>query len=150
MSGGAYWFQNTRHSYWPRLADGDFDTMEEWFKMFTENLPLAEARSKLWFGHRGAWHHEMMWNFGAMPSDVYGCDRSNRPVGWIQCTYHRYYYTNALELARLALERYMHTLDQKFLEKVTLPLTVGALRFFFEHYGPTAAGKPPSASITSA
>ena len=26
--GGAFWFQNTRHSYWPRLAAGDFDAME--------------------------------------------------------------------------------------------------------------------------
>ena len=75
-----------------------------------------------------------------MPSDVYGCDRVSRPPGWIQCTYHRYYYTNALELARLAIERYMHSLDLTFASRVAIPLTVGALRFFFEHYGPSPAG----------
>ena len=53
----------------------------------------------------------MMWSFGVMPSDVYGCERNERPPAWIQCTYHRYYYTNALELSLLAIERYLHTLD---------------------------------------
>lgn len=54
--------------------------------------------------------------------------------------YCRYYYTNALELARLAIERYMHTLDDAFAEQTMLPLTLGALRFFYEHYGPSPAG----------
>ena len=114
--------------------------MQPWFEMFTRALPLAEARSRLWYQHGGAWFHEMMWSFGVMPSDVYGCDRTNRPPGWIQCTYHRYYFTNALELARLAIERYMHSLDQEFARTVAVPLTVGALRFFYEHYGPSPAG----------
>ena len=97
---GAFWFQNTLHSYWPRLADADFDTMEPWFDMFVETLPLAEERNQAWYRHRGAWWHEMvsfqwknpdfllrnvdfllknvdfimkqMWSFGALPSDVYG------------------------------------------------------------------------------
>jgi alpha-L-fucosidase 2 len=46
---GAFWFQNTRHSYWPRLSDADFDTMTPWFDMFTRLLPLAEERSQVWF-----------------------------------------------------------------------------------------------------
>jgi len=82
----------------------------------------------------------MMWSFGAMPSDVYGCNRGARPPAWIQCTYHRYYYTNALELARLAIERYMHSLDDAFARTTMLPLSLGALRFFYEHYGPSPAG----------
>ena len=64
--------------------------MEPWFDMFVDVMPLAEARTELWWQHRGAWWHEMMWSFGAMPSDVYGCDRRDRPPAWIQCTYHRY------------------------------------------------------------
>ena len=80
--------------------------------------------TQVWFQHRGAWWHEMMWSFGVMPSDVYGCDRDSRPPGWIQCTYHRYYYTNALELARLSIERYMHTLDDAFAKRTMLPITL--------------------------
>ena len=57
---------------------------------------------------------------------------TNAAVGWS-----RYYYTNALELARLAIERYMHTLDDAFAKRTMLPLTMGALRFFYEHYGPS-------------
>ena len=109
--------------------------------MFVDVMPLAEARTELWWQHRGAWWHEMMWSFGVMPSDVYGCDRRDRPPAWIQCTYHRYYYSNALELARLAIERYMHTLDEEFATRVMVPLTAGALRFFYEHYGPSPAGQ---------
>ena len=48
-----------RHSYWPRLADADFDTMEPWFNMFVKVMLLAEARTELWWQHRGAWWHEM-------------------------------------------------------------------------------------------
>ena len=41
-----------------------------------------------------------------MPSDVYGCDRADRPPGFVQCTYHRYYYTQGLELSWLMIQRY--------------------------------------------
>ena len=46
------------------LADGDFDAMDPWFELFAKALPLAEARTRLWFQHGGAWFHEMMWTFG--------------------------------------------------------------------------------------
>jgi hypothetical protein len=51
---GAFWFQNTRHSYWPRLADADYDAMEPWFDMFVDILPLAEERSQVGTRHSGA------------------------------------------------------------------------------------------------
>ena len=63
---GALWFQNTRHSYWPRLADGDYATMEPWFGLFTDALPLAQERSRVWWQQGGAWFHEMMWTFGVL------------------------------------------------------------------------------------
>ena len=31
----------------------------------------------------------------------------------------------------------MHTLDDAFAKRTMLPLTMGALRFFYEHYGPS-------------
>ena len=41
--GGSYWFQNTRLSYWPMLASGDFEMMEPWFRMYLEALPLEQG-----------------------------------------------------------------------------------------------------------
>ena len=58
--GGAYWFQNTRHVYWPLAAEGDVELMRPLFDMYLAALPLAEQRTKVYFNHQGAYFPETM------------------------------------------------------------------------------------------
>ena len=64
MWGGAYWFQNTRLLYWHALMAGDFDLMQPFFRFYREALPLAEARTRLYFGHDGAFFPETLTFWG--------------------------------------------------------------------------------------
>jgi hypothetical protein len=59
--GGPYWWQNTRLPYWPMLACGDFDLMRPMFRMYQDTLPLAAERTRIWFGHDGAFVAETMY-----------------------------------------------------------------------------------------
>jgi hypothetical protein len=66
--GGYYWFQNTRHPYYPMLAGGDFEMMAPLFTMYRDALPLARERTRVNFGHGGAAFHETITLWGNYPS----------------------------------------------------------------------------------
>lgn len=52
--GGPYWWQNTRLPYSSMLFSGDWEMMRPLFRMYREALPLAEYRTRRYFGHEGA------------------------------------------------------------------------------------------------
>ena len=64
MWGGGIWMQNTRHSYWPALGSADYEQLLPYFRWFQRQIPLAEARSRLWFQHNGSFFPETGWMFG--------------------------------------------------------------------------------------
>lgn len=138
--GGAYWFQNTRLPYWPMLAAGDYEFMKPLFRMYVDALPLAEERSRIWFGHDGAFFPETMYFFGAHLSGDYGLDRTGKAPrdvqnGWIglqRCA--------ILELLALGLDYFDHTKEAAFLSELLLPLARAALTFYADHYKRDASG----------
>ena len=102
MWGGATWMQNTRGSYWPMLGSGDYEQLLPYFRWMRRQIPLAEARSNLWYGtlnkgscarlfvllctiycaqprygHGGAFFPETHWSFGTYKGSDFGCDRSS-------------------------------------------------------------------------
>lgn len=132
--GGGYWFQNTRLIYWPMLMAGDFEMMHPLFRMYQEALPLAKARTRLYFGHEGAFFPETMTFWGTYLNCNYGFDRKGRKPGEVACDYIRYYWSGALELLALMLDYVAYTGDDAFGRRDVLILARPVLQFYREHY----------------
>ena len=142
--GPAYWWQNTRHAYWNLAAAGDWEMMTPLFRMYLNALPLAKHRTKVYFGHEGAFFPETTTFWGTYVNDGglgYGWDRTGKPPGLTQNQYIRYYYTGGLELVALMLEYYDHSRDPKFTEETLVPMADAVLAFYANHYQRDAAGK---------
>lgn len=139
--GGPYWFQNTRLIYWPLLASGDTDLMQPFFRMYRDALPLALARTRVYFGHDGAFLPETIYFWGAYANDNYGWDRTGKPASLVDNRYIRWYWSGALELLAIMIDRYAYTGDDEFLRGTLLPSADALLPFFDQHYARDASGK---------
>ncbi|MCS7059927.1 MAG: DUF5703 domain-containing protein [Anaerolineae bacterium] len=139
--GGPYWFQNTRLAYWPMLAAGDFDLMQPLFKMYMQALPLLQARTRLYFGHAGAFFPETMNFWGGYANPNYGWERAGKPAHLIDNTYIRHYYSCGLELLTLMLDYAAFTEDEAFIRSTLLPWAENILTFYDQHYPRDAGGK---------
>ncbi len=148
--GGEYWFQNTRLIYWTMLPAGDFDLMRPLFEMYRRALPLAQERTKIYFGHEGAYFPETITSWGAYANCNYGWKREGKPVSHIDNPYIRWYYSCNLELLTLALEYFFHTGDKRFLNDTLLPFADAFLTFYDRHFPRDEQGRlllKPSQSL---
>jgi len=152
--GGGYWFQNCRLLNWPMLMAGDFDLMQPFFRLYQDALPLAEARTRLYFNHGGAFFPETMAFWGAYLNENYGYDRSGRTIpsadviaavggekerapwkpGEVANSYIRRYWQGAIELLAMMLDYHALTQDERFLRETLLPMARPILTFYREHY----------------
>ena len=141
MWGGGYWFQNTRLPYWSMVAAGDFDLMQPLFSMYCDMLPLAEFRTKKYYGHDGVFFPETTTFWGTYLDGNYGWDRTNLPLGMTDNQYIRYYWQGGLELSMMMLDAYEHTQDREFAQKQLLPFAHGVVTFFDQHWGRNENGR---------
>ena len=134
--GGPYWFQNTRLSYWPLLASGDFDLLQPYFQMYIDAMPLAQARTKQYFGHDGAFFPETMYFWGSYTQDNYGWpnQRAGLPVHTTANQYIRYEWQGGLELLAQMLDYYAIAQDDGFLSLTLLPIAEAVTTFYDQHY----------------
>jgi alpha-L-fucosidase 2 len=133
--GGAYWFQNTRLTYWPMITSGDFDLMEPWFRMYLDALPFAMARAKANFGLEGAaMFPETMHFWGAFLNENYGSNRGDLPPGLTENLYIRRYWQGMLELLAVLLDAYAVSGDENLLRDKLLVLAPPFLRFYRDYY----------------
>lgn len=139
--GGPYWFQNTRLVYWPMLAAGDFEMMTPLFTMFINALPFAEARTREYFNHDGAFFPETMYFWGAYANDNYGWNREGKSPAHVDNTYIRYYYSGGLELIALMIDRFRYTSDDEFAREFLLPFADAIFAFYDTHYERDTNGK---------
>ena len=142
--GGCYWFQNTRHMYWPMLAAGDFDLMLPLFRMYCDMLPLATQRTQIYYGHEGAFFPETLYFWGAYFNDAslgYGWDREGKRPGRIDNGYTRYYWQGGLELLAMMLDYQSLTGDNAFASATLLPLAEAVTVFYDQHYRRDVRGK---------
>jgi hypothetical protein len=135
------WMQNTRHSYWPMLGSGDWEQLQPYFKLFSDQIPLSEARSQLWWGHSGAMFPETGWLWGTYEGGSgfgYGCAAAR--IGYLAKpgitinTYIRHHRTGTLELVAMMLDYFHMTDDEKFAKEMLVPTAASVVRFFAEHY----------------
>lgn len=141
--GGCYWFQNTRLPYWPMAASGDSDFMLPLFRMYRSALPLAQARTRIYFSHEGAFFPETMYFWGTyMNSNFgYGWEREGKPVWLPDNPYIRHYQSGGLELTALMLDYYAYTQDRDFVQSTLLPLGSAIVEFYDKHYPRDPDGK---------
>jgi hypothetical protein len=130
--GGCYWFQNTRLSYWPMLAAGDFDLMDAWFDMHQAALPLSKARVHAYYGFdNAAVFPETIHRWGLPSNTDYGWN-NNAPElanGNI-----RRYWNGSLELVAVMLDRYDFTQDERFAKDTLVPLADPLINFLYEYW----------------
>ena len=141
--GGPYWFQNTRLSYWPLLASGDFDMLQPYFQMYIDAMPLAEARTLRYFGHDGVFFPETMYFWGSYPQDNYGWpnQRTDLPVHTTTNQYIRYEWQSGLELLTQMLDYYAITQNDSFLCSTLLPIAEAVTTFYDQHYPRSSQGE---------
>ena len=138
--GGPYWFQNTRLVYWPLLASGDADLLQPFFAMYRDILPLAERRTRIYYGHEGVFFPETMHFWGVYHNSNYGWGQK-KELGLTDNTYIRRYWQGGLELVMMMLDYYDITGDKVFLHETLLPIGTGVIAFFDRHWPRDAEGK---------
>jgi len=129
---GSYWFQNTRLSYWPMLATGDFEMMEPWFRMYLKALPLSKARMQAYYKFENSASFQETMNFWGMPNNRdYGWGNAGPEPGNV-CI--RYYFSGGMELTAFMLDRYDFTQDNDFARNTLLPLADPIVAFFDQYW----------------
>lgn len=139
--GGPYWFQNTRLAYWPMLMAGDYDLMEPLFRMYRDILPLCLERTRLYFGHGGAFFPETLTFWGCYANENYGWNREGKPISHVDNTYIRHHYEGGLELVAMMLDFFAHTQEESFAREFLLPIAEAVVAFYDEHYPRDEGGK---------
>lgn len=136
--GNSYWNQNNRLLYWPLLATGDYDLLRPWFSMYVNALPLAKARTQIYYRHDGAAFIETM-NFWGMPNiSDFGWDN---PTNQVESRYMRYHIQGGLEVVAQMLDEYDITRDAAFARTQLVPLADALVRYYAVHYPRGADGK---------
>ena len=138
--GGHYWWQNTRHPYWPMLLMGDYDGMQPLFRMYRNMLPLVRERCRSYFNHGGVFFPETLTFFGLNRDHDFNLGKENPDVH-AASKWMRYYWQGGLELSAMMLEYYRHTQDAAFLRDTLLPIADDVVRFYDEHYSRGEDGK---------
>jgi len=129
--GSNYWFQNQRLLYWPMIADGDFDTLAPYFRMFLHALPLAQDRTRIYFHHQGAIFPETIFFWGLPNNNDFGWGNPHDDLAspWI-----RHHYNNAIELTAMLLDAWDVTRNRSFARTTLLPLAVAGTTWFDQHW----------------
>jgi len=130
--GGLMTAQNQRLVYWPMLKSGDFDMMKPQFDFYLRSLHNAELRSKVYWGHDGAFFTEQTENFGLPNRGEYGLNRpSDFEKGVEYNAWLEYTWDTVLEFCQMMLE------NERYAGKDIrpyIPFVESCLTFFNEHY----------------
>lgn len=139
--GDAHWFQNVRFTVHPMLAQGDFEQMEAFWRLYERALPLAMARAKSYHGAKGAYFPETMTPFGTYAGQDYGWDRTGLHPNEVQCPWWQYAWNQGPELVALMLDRWEITQDRAFLRERALPMAEQVLLYFDSRFEKDEQGR---------
>ena len=151
--GAANWWQNTRLAYGSMLLPGDYGSLTTIFDYYLQMVPLLSRRTAALFNHSGLFTTETKTLWGLYDPCDYGDNATVRataaalgatgvlPPAYQNNTYLRYDFggdAGLPELSLMVLDWYEHTMDDDGMRRY-LPLLVGTLDFFAQHYGVVAA-----------
>ncbi|WP_420237308.1 DUF5703 domain-containing protein [Telmatobacter bradus] len=129
--GNCYWNQNNRLLYWPLLGSGDYDLLQPWFNMYLRALPLAKARTELYYHHDGASFPETMYFFGLPSLHDFGWEN---PGNEIESRWQRYHIQGGLEVTAQMLDYWEHTQDDVFARQKLIPFADAIVTYYGEHW----------------
>ena len=132
--GGNYWFQNTRHLYWPFIASGDTDLVAPFFTMYLNNLPLAKDRTLLYWHYDGAVWPETFYFWGLPNNNDFCFGRPENKENFIQNTWIRYHVNGSIELSLMLLDQYAYYQDAGFARTTLVPIADAVTTYFDEHW----------------
>ena len=140
--GNGYWWQNTRLTYYPMFAAGDFDLLQPLFRLYVGLADFNCRRTKKYLGHGGAFFPECMQPWGDHFTNCYGMrDWAKRADKLQDARWHKYEWVGQLELCLMLLDYRAWTLDDDYFAKTALPAIREYVRYFDEHYGLDASGR---------
>ena len=136
--GNCYWNQNNRLLYWPLIATGDTDLLKPWFDMYLKALPLARARTRLYYHHDGAAFIETIYFWGLPNVSDFGWDNPSNEVksSWIGR-----HTQGGLEVAVQMLDGYDYTQDDTFARSSLVPFADAIVTYYELHWSRDANGK---------
>lgn len=129
--GGRYWFQNTRHQFWPMLAAGDFEMMQPFFNMYINQIENNKAAIQKMYGFDGLIFGEQQPFWGGLPN---GTDAGQGGYGY-------HYFSQVMELSAMMLDYYSYTNDEKFLQQKLLPIANDGIKFYVNRFKKDSTGK---------
>ena len=136
--GSCFWHQNIRHIYYPLVASGDYDLLMPWLNMYTNALPLAKDRTRLYYGHGGASFIETI-HFWGLPNLMdFGWDNPGHDP---QSGYMRWHTQGALEVVVQMLDYFDNTQDTAYLHSRLLPFAKAIVQYYDQHWQRGADGK---------
>ena len=139
--GDSHWLQNIRHMYAPMPAQGDFDMMDPFFRLYEKALPLAKARAKAYHNAEGAYFPETMTLYGTYSGGDYGWNRTGHTKADVLCPYWQFAWNQGPEIAGLMLDRWDYTQDRTFLKKQVLPMATAVLKYFDTRFKKDSSGR---------
>jgi len=129
--GGRFWFQNTRHQFWPMLAAGDFEMMMPFFRLYINQIKLNKEIVKQLYGFDALIFGEQQPFWGGLPN---GIDKSPGSYGF-------HYFSQIMEFSAMMLDYYDYTGDCNFLQKTVIPIANDGLRFYTNRFKKDNTGK---------
>lgn len=140
--GGGQWFQNSRFIYWPMLQTGDYEMMKSFFDHYMRALPIARERTRLYYGHAGAYFPETTTLWGTHSNYDYGWNRTgyeDDPT-YVNNSYVRWHWESGIELVLMMLDYYDYSQEEAFVAQYLEPMAKEILTFYDQHY-PKENGK---------
>jgi len=139
--GDAHWWQNIRHIYYPMLAEGNFDMMQPFFRMYENAVPIGEARAKFAEHVGGCFFPETMSVWGTYANSDYGWNQAGPSNTGIEASpWHTKTRNQGPELVEMMLDYWDYTQDKTFLETELVPMAKAVLTYFDNHSTPIRAG----------
>eukprot|EP01044_Picomonas_judraskeda_P000025 COSAG03_NODE_2_length_28887_cov_60.449825_10_plen_630_part_00 len=145
--GGLNWWQNLRLPYYNQLQAGDHEMIATLFEQFNRTLPIAEARTRRYFGFDGIWWPEYTHPlYGTTHPASYGCGRGSaaaskdtQPVWHSEDPWNGYNRQGSLDLSLMILDHYAYTGATTY-----LGIPIGVVEFYWNLWQNTssAPGKP--------
>ncbi len=145
--GSNYWNQNNRLLYWPLVATGDYDLLKPWFSMYTNALPMAKDRTRIYADHDGAAIQETIYYFGIPRLQDFG---RNNPTKVMQSSWQRYHIQGTLEVIAEMLDYYQYSGDSAFMKGSIVPFADAIITYYDLHWPRDKNGKiqmSPSQSL---
>ena len=123
------------------LAQGDFEMMAPFFRLYENVRPLCEARAKLYHNAEGCYFPETMTIWGTYANGDYGWNRQGHQPQDVLCPYWQFAWNQGPELVGVMLDYWDYTRDQEFLKDQLLPMAVSVLKYFDTRFKRDAAGR---------